>query len=170
VTEVTLDRFHDVAEFHYRTSGQPIDTSSTDASMVATVWPTGRVTGRSGQGHGMTTVDELMQANLMEVFNERDDTARRAAMARTYSPDVRFSDPDEVVMGHEAVNAKAQRLLDEAPSFVFRPMGPVLTNHDLGYLAWGFGPEGADPVVRGIDIALVEGGLITKIYTLLLSD
>jgi hypothetical protein len=118
----------------------------------------------------MITLNDLMQANLMEVFNERDDTARRAAIARTYSPDVQFSDPDEVVTGHEALNAKARRLLDEAPTFVFSPMGPILINHDLGYRAWGFGPDGGSPVVRGMDIALVEDGLIKKIYTLLLSD
>jgi hypothetical protein len=111
-----------------------------------------------------------MHANLMEVFNERDDTARRAAIERIYSPDVTFADPDEIVSGHEALNAKAQRLLDDAPAFVFRPLGPILTNHNLGYLAWGLGPQDGDPVVRGVDIALVEGGLITTIYTLLLTD
>jgi hypothetical protein len=111
-----------------------------------------------------------MQANLLEVFNERDEASRRAAIARTYTPDVVFSDPEEVVIGHEALNSKAERLLDEAPGFVFRPIGPILTSHDLGYLAWGFGPDGGDPVVRGLDIALVDGGLIKTLYTLLHAD
>ncbi|MEV5717900.1 MarR family winged helix-turn-helix transcriptional regulator [Amycolatopsis mediterranei] len=46
--------------------------------------------------------------------------------------------------------------------------GPVLVNHDLGHLAWELGPEGAPPVVRGIDVALVEDGVIKKLYTMLL--
>jgi len=118
----------------------------------------------------MTTLTELMQAHLTQVFNERDNASRRTAIARIYAPDVTFSDPEEVVTGHDALNAKAQRLLDDAPAFSFRLLSPILTNHDLGYLAWGFGPEGGDPVVHGIDIALVQDGLIKSLYTLLQTD
>ena len=74
------------------------------------------------------------------------------------------------VTGHEEVNAKAAALLADAPGFVFTSAGPTLVNHDLGYLAWNFGPEGAPPVVRGVDIALVENGVIQSLYTLLLND
>jgi hypothetical protein len=118
----------------------------------------------------MADLADLMRTNLLEVFNERDGDRRRAAIARTYSPDVRFADPEETVTGHDALDAKAQRLLDEAPGFVFSPAGPLLTNHDLGHLAWAFGPEGGPPVVRGIDVALVEDGLIARVYTMLLTD
>jgi hypothetical protein len=104
----------------------------------------------------MATVEQLMQANLLEVFNQRDAGRRRAAIARIYAPGVRFSDPDEVVEGHEA------------PGFVFTPGGPVQVNHELGYLPWNFCPDGQPPVVRGVDIALTADGLITSVYTLLL--
>lgn len=117
----------------------------------------------------MNTVADLMRANLLEVFNERDAGRRRAAITRTYASDVRFADPEETVTGHDALDAKAQRLLDEAPGFVFSPAGPPLVNHDLGHLGWNFGPEGQPPVVRGVDIALVEDGRIARLYTLLLT-
>jgi len=117
----------------------------------------------------MPDIAELMRANLMDVFGERDAARRRAAIARTYQPDVVFSDPDEVVTGHHALDAKAQKILDEAPAFVFAAEGPLYVNHDLGYQAWGFGPEGA-PVVHGIDIAVVRDGLIAKIYTILINQ
>lgn len=113
------------------------------------------------------TIEQLMHANLLEVFNERDSARRRAAITRTFTPDVRFADPDEVVEGHDALNAKAQKILDDAPGFVFTPDGPIQVNHDLGYLAWTFGPAGRPPVVRGVDIALVTDGQIANIYTLL---
>ncbi|MEV4146413.1 nuclear transport factor 2 family protein [Amycolatopsis sp. NPDC049691] len=116
----------------------------------------------------MATVAELMRANLLEVFNERDDERRAKAIAATYAADVEFADPEGVVTGHEDLNAKAKGLLEQSPGFVFAPAGPVLVNHDLGHLAWEFGPEGAPPVVRGIDVALVKDGLITKLYTMLL--
>jgi hypothetical protein len=114
------------------------------------------------------TVEELMRANLLDVFNERDGERRRAAIARTYAPGVRFADPDEVVTGHEAIDAKVQKLLDSAPGFVFTAAGPIHVVQDLGHLAWGFGPEGGPPVVRGIDVAHVADGRITSVYTLLL--
>lgn len=108
-----------------------------------------------------------MRANLLEVFNERDPARRREAISRTYVPEVRFADPDETVTGHDALSTKAQKILDGAPGFVFSADGPVRVNNELGYLAWNFGPEGAPPVVQGVDIALVENGLIATVYTLL---
>ncbi|WP_258369825.1 MULTISPECIES: nuclear transport factor 2 family protein [unclassified Curtobacterium] len=114
-------------------------------------------------------LESLMHANLFEVFGERDPDRRRAAIERTYAPDVEFLDPDEVVTGHDALHTKAQRLLDEAPGFVFSPAGPVYENHGMGYLAWHFGPEGQPPVVSGMDICFVEGDVIAKVYTLLTS-
>ena len=116
----------------------------------------------------MATIEELMRGNLLEVFNERDTDRRRAAIARTYAPEVTFSDPEETVVGHDALNAKAQGLLDQKPDFVFSPGGQVHVINDLGYLAWNFGPEGHLPAVRGVDMAIVKDGLITTVYTLLL--
>jgi hypothetical protein len=115
-------------------------------------------------------VEQLMHANLLEVFGERDAAKRRAAVERTYSADVVFADPDAVVTGHDALDAKAGGLLDASPEFVFSPDGPVRVNHDLGYLGWTLGPAGQPPVVRGVDIALVENGLIAKLWTFLLTD
>ena len=118
----------------------------------------------------MATIEELMRGNLLEVFNERDDERRRAAIARIYRPDVQFSDPEETVTGHEALDAKAQRILAGAPGFVFTPAGPVRVTQDLGYLEWRFGPQDAAPVVRGVDVAHARDGLIASVYTFLLAD
>jgi hypothetical protein len=116
------------------------------------------------------SIEALMRANLLEVFGEADFDRRAQAIARIYSEQVVFSDPDELVVGREALNEKAQKLSDGAPDFVFSPAGPVYVNHDMGYLAWNLGPEGAPPVVTGIDICFIEGGLISKVYTLLTSQ
>ena len=115
----------------------------------------------------MSTIESLMHANLLEVFGERDAAARATAIRATYTEDVEFVDPDEIVMGHADLDAKVQRLLDDAPGFVFSPAGPVLVNHDMGYLAWNLGPEGAEPVVSGMDVCFIRDGLIAKVYTLL---
>lgn len=48
--------------------------------------------------------------------------------------------------------------------------GPVRVTQDLGYLEWQFGPQGAAPVVRGVDVAHVRDGLIASVYTLRFTD
>ncbi|QHC68292.1 nuclear transport factor 2 family protein [Rathayibacter sp. VKM Ac-2759] len=115
-------------------------------------------------------IETLMTANLLEVFGERDPVRRREAIERTYTEDVSFLDPDEIVDGYDALDAKAGKLLEDAPGFVFSPAGRVYVNHDMGYLAWSFGPEGQPPVVRGLDACFIRDGRIAKVYTLLLAE
>jgi|SRR3954468_25096119 SnoaL-like domain len=112
-----------------------------------------------------TSIADLMRTHVLSVFNERDPDARRAAIARTYQPDVVFSDHDGVIRGHDAIDEKVQGLLDRTPGFVFRLAGPVRESNDLGMLDWLLGPEGAAPVVRGTDIALVRDDKIAAAYT-----
>lgn len=115
----------------------------------------------------MTAIADIVLADLLEVFGERDAGRRRAAVARLCADDVEFADAEGTLTGHDALVAKAQQILDGAPGFVFTPVGDVRVVQDLGYLAWAFGPEGAPPVVTGADIVLVRDGLITSIHTLL---
>ncbi|PJJ72987.1 SnoaL-like protein [Diaminobutyricimonas aerilata] len=115
----------------------------------------------------MASLDALMRANLLEVFGERDADRRLDAIRRTYTDDVVFADAEGGVEGHDALNAKAQSILDGAPGFVFRPAGDAYEIQDMGYLAWEFGPEGADPVVRGADMGFVRDGALAKVYTVL---
>jgi hypothetical protein len=119
----------------------------------------------------MAQIAELMRANLVEVFGERDGERRRAAIARIHRPDVVFHDPEAPAVGHEALHAGVQAILDGAPpEFGFSPAGPVRVNDDLGYLPWNLGAEGAPQAVRGVDIRLVRDGLTAHLYTLLLTD
>ena len=71
------------------------------------------------------TAVELLTANLHGVFGERDPGRRRAAADATYTADVRFVDPEETVVGVDALEAKAAALLEGAPGFVFAEAGPA---------------------------------------------
>ncbi|WP_421735850.1 nuclear transport factor 2 family protein [Cellulomonas sp.] len=114
-------------------------------------------------------LDHLMHANLLEVFGERDASRRLDAIRRTYTEDVVFADAEGEVRGHDALNAKAQSILDSAPGLEFRPAGSAYQVQDLGYLAWELGPPGAAPVVRGVDLGILsEDGRLAKVYTVLL--
>jgi SnoaL-like domain len=113
------------------------------------------------------TVAELMRANLHDVFGERDDERRQAAIAQTYTDDVVFSDPDGSVSGHAALDQKARSLLASSPGFVFAEDSPVYSGGASGCLAWQFGPEGQPSVVRGVDFATIRDGRISAVQTLI---
>ncbi len=63
----------------------------------------------------MPDADELLYMNR-EAFSERDPQKRRAAIERTYVEDVRFIDPEGEVVGRQALNDRAQKILDDAPA------------------------------------------------------
>ena len=63
----------------------------------------------------MPEVTELLHSNLYEVFGERDPERRWAAIGRTYTEDVTFTDPDGEVTGWQALNDRAQELLIGPP-------------------------------------------------------
>jgi hypothetical protein len=113
------------------------------------------------------TLDDLMEKNLIEVFGQREFSRREAAIAEIYTADCTFFEADERIVGRHALNAKIERILQEAPGFVFRAIGRAQLNHDLGRLQWQFGPAGAPPVVTGMDVAVFEHGKIQALYTFL---
>jgi hypothetical protein len=115
----------------------------------------------------MTDAIQLLHQNLHEVFAERDPERRRAAIDRTYLEDVTFIDPEGEVIGRQALNDGAQKLLDGAPSnFVFEEDGPRYVGTGIAALAWRFGPPGT-PVARGIDILTIRDGRVSVLHTLL---
>ena len=113
------------------------------------------------------TIRDLMLANLFAVFNERDRQRRSTAIARTYTETVVFSDLHGITTGREALDERAQQLIEKAPDFVYTAAGPVYETHDLGYLAWHKGPKEQPPVLSGMDIAIIREGRIAALYTLL---
>ena len=114
------------------------------------------------------TIAELMHANLLEVFNQRDHELRRAAFAHTYADDIRWTEDDGITIGHEALNAKAIELQARLGDLQFIAAGPTYQTLGLGYLAFQLvEPGGNTPVSSGFDVAIVRDGLIAELYTVL---
>ena len=114
-----------------------------------------------------TTLGQLMERNVLEVFGERDSERRRSVISELYTEDCTFLEADDKVIGRDALNAKVEQLLKDAPGFVFRLAGPAEVNHDLGRARWHFGPSGAAPVVTGMDVAVFKQGRICSMYAFL---
>jgi SnoaL-like domain len=109
----------------------------------------------------------LMERNLLEVFGQRDSERRKVAVSELYTEDCTFFEAEERVVGREVLNEKVERILQDAPGFMFRLVGSPQVNHDHGRLQWQFGPNGAAPVVTGMDIVVFERGRIRALYTFL---
>jgi hypothetical protein len=110
---------------------------------------------------------ELLLENLFAVFGERDPERRLEVIARNYTEDVSWTDPDGTTHGHEAMNEQAQKLLERLPDLVFSAAGPVYVSGNLGLLAFNMGVPRQSPAVSGIDVALVRDGRIAVLHTLL---
>ena len=113
-----------------------------------------------------TTLGQLMERNVSEVFGERDPGRRRRAIAELYAEDYALYDEDGESIGQSAVSDRVGRILNESPpDFAFSLVGPAEVIHDLGRLRWQSGPAGAAPVLSGMDVAVFANGQIRKLYT-----
>jgi hypothetical protein len=112
-------------------------------------------------------ISNLMEMNLLGVFNERDARRRAAAIETTYAPDVRWTDDEGVSVGREALEAKAIALQSQLQGLVFTKATPVYQTRGFGYLAWNVGPEGGAPVATGFDVAIVRDDVISELYTVI---
>jgi hypothetical protein len=115
----------------------------------------------------MPEATELLQSNLHEVFSERDPARRWAAIGRTYTEDVTFTDPDGDFVGWQALSDQAQKLLDGLlAGYVFEEDSPAYVGTDAAALAWRFGPPG-NPVARGVDFLTIHDGRVSAVRTLI---
>jgi hypothetical protein len=113
------------------------------------------------------TIINLMKANLLGVFNERDAQRRALAIESTYAPDVRWTDDEGTTVGREALETKAKALQSQMQGLVFTKASPVYQTKGFGYLAWKLGPDGGDPVASGFDVAIVRNDVISELYTVI---
>jgi hypothetical protein len=113
------------------------------------------------------TLGQLMERNVLEVFGERDSEHRKSVINELYVENCTFFEADGQVVGRDTLNTRVDQILQEAPGFVFRLAGPAEVNHDHGRLRWHFGPEGAAPIVTGMDVAVFEQGRICALYAFL---
>ncbi|MEX7468534.1 nuclear transport factor 2 family protein [Mycobacterium adipatum] len=112
----------------------------------------------------------LMEANLMDVFNERDADRRAAAIAATYSPDVQWFDDEGVATGLDELNTKAAALQEKLSGLHFAAAGPVRQTRGLGVLAWELRAPDDSVVATGFDVAEIADDRIVKLWTILTGE
>jgi hypothetical protein len=112
--------------------------------------------------------EQLLHANLVRVFGERDRARRRAAIAELYLADAVLYEPDSVASGHDAIDQAVETLLTQLPpAFVFTAQGPVVGHHGVARLRWNAGPADGPVAVTGTDVAQITAGRIHSLYVLI---
>ncbi|MGV9798955.1 nuclear transport factor 2 family protein [Mycobacterium sp. NPDC003449] len=116
----------------------------------------------------MSDIPALMNANLFEVFNQRDAGLRRTAVERTYAHDVRWTDAEGAVDGRAALDVKAAALQATLGPLQFVAAGPARHVPGLGFLAWHLvAPGDETPKASGFDVAIIRDDVIAELYTVL---
>jgi len=111
-----------------------------------------------------TTPTATLVQRYLDAWNATDPAERRAAVEAVFAPDARYVDPLADVTGTDALDALIAGAQEQFPGMRFTPVGEVDAHHDVCRFQWGLGPEGAEPLVIGFDVAMVGAdGRITGV-------
>lgn len=120
----------------------------------------------SSPDESQATIRALSQANLLSVFNERDETARKACIQSIYGEDIVWYEADnDVRTGYAALNRRVGELLGENPAFAFRLQGDTVVAQNLGIQNWSFGPPVEPDLIKGTDVIIVQDGRVRALWT-----
>jgi hypothetical protein len=111
----------------------------------------------------MSDMNELVQRYLA-AWNETDAPARQAVLAEVFAEDAVYTDPLVSVRGRDGLDATIAAVQGQFGGLVFSLGGAVDAHHDVARFTWHLGPEGAEPVVIGFDVAVIgDDGRITQV-------
>lgn len=97
------------------------------------------------------------------IWNETDGRTRRALIDELFTPDATYTDPTVVADGTTAIDNYIAAAQKNFTGMLFTH-GTVLTHHDAVHFTWQVGPAGRPPVVSGSDVALLDGGQVSRVY------
>jgi hypothetical protein len=99
---------------------------------------------------------ESLIDRYIETWNEADPARRRALIARTWAEGGAYLDPALESQGAEGIDGMIAAVQARFPGCRFRRTGPVDGHHDRVRFPWTLAPEQGDPVVSGVDFAVVS--------------
>jgi hypothetical protein len=86
-------------------------------------------------------------------WNETDPSARRALIDKAWAAGGRYIDPMAEVAGRDQIDALIAAVQAQFTGMTFRLAGAVDGHHDQARFTWELGPDGADALVVGFDVA-----------------
>ncbi|MDQ0786001.1 hypothetical protein QFZ63_006114 [Streptomyces sp. B3I7] len=97
----------------------------------------------------------VVEAYLATWNSEGEQRAK--LLAEHWAPDVAYTDPLAEITGHAGLAALIDGVHGQFPGCVFTPVGEPDAHHGQLRFRWGLGPEGAEPMVIGFDVLVLDG-------------
>lgn len=92
----------------------------------------------------------------LDCWNETDPAARRQLIDEVWTMDAEYTDPLAQARGRDEIDATIGAVQQQFPGLVFSLAGPIDAHHQQARFTWGLGPEGAEPLVIGFDVAVTD--------------
>ncbi|AEY85391.1 isomerase [Streptomyces hygroscopicus subsp. jinggangensis 5008] len=109
----------------------------------------------------MRDVRKLVDSHL-HAWSVTDPVERAEQIARIYTENVTVVEPDGVVHGREALNARITRLQEHFAGLEFSVTTPIEYHHDYAMYQWAQPTETRPEDVVGWDVLHFEGDLIDR--------
>jgi hypothetical protein len=92
----------------------------------------------------------------LDCWNATDAATRSALIEQHWSEHASYVDPLAEARGRVAVDALIAAVQAQFPDFVFSAAGPVDAHHRQARFTWNLGPSGAEPVIVGFDVIVLD--------------
>jgi hypothetical protein len=97
-------------------------------------------------------------------WNQTDPQLRRKLVDEVWAQDATYIDPLAEAHGRDAIDATIAAVQAQFPGLTFTLLDSVDTHHRQARFTWGLGPDGAEPLVVGFDVAIADGeGRLTSV-------
>lgn len=111
----------------------------------------------------MTTAHDTIDRYL-QIWNQRDPAARRAAVRAVFSDACSYTDPLAAVTGHDGVDRFIAGVQQQFAGVRFTLAGAVDAHHDVARFTWHARAEGReDPLAIGFDVVVLDGERIQQV-------
>jgi SnoaL-like domain len=113
----------------------------------------------------MNTEATMLVEQYIAAWNERDARKRRSLIDQIFTEKSTYTDPNDSVVGRDAIERLVVALQAKFPEFRFTISGPINAHHQQVLFAWKLGsPGAASPAATGVDMALLEDGRISQLH------
>jgi hypothetical protein len=103
----------------------------------------------------MTTASELA-SRYIEIWNETDAERRKSLIARTWTEDAVYIDPQTRGEGRAGIDAMIAGVQKQFPGYRFALSGSPDSHNDRLRFSWLLTAEGAPPVAHGTDFCVLS--------------
>lgn len=101
--------------------------------------------------------------DYIAIWNETEAAPRKALIAAVWTENAAYTDPLADVEGHDGIDGLVAGVQSQFPGLIFNRLGEVDAHHEFIRFSWEAGPEGAEPVIAGTDVALIADGQLRRV-------